>query len=167
MNARFSNQVNNWGTDDAALLTLLKQHKQAGDAGKDHDADQKIREYFTKDIVVVLGWDTNRTDVDLHVIEPDGEECFYSKKSTKHGGTLDHDVTTGLGPETYSVRRAKPGKYRIDVEYFSGGPRTVATVQIYRHRNAPTESVTSHTVELRQVKDRVTVQTLDMDEGTK
>ncbi|MBW2456590.1 MAG: hypothetical protein JRI68_18880, partial [Deltaproteobacteria bacterium] len=31
-----------------------------------------------QDLVVMITWNTDHTDVDLHVIEPSGEECYYS-----------------------------------------------------------------------------------------
>jgi len=35
----------------------------------------------TLGLFVYLGWDTDRTDVDLHVVEPTGEECYYSVRA--------------------------------------------------------------------------------------
>ncbi|CAF4054545.1 unnamed protein product, partial [Rotaria sordida] len=34
-----------------------------------------------------MTWNTNDTDVDLQVIEPTGEACYYSHKNTAIGGT--------------------------------------------------------------------------------
>ncbi len=110
--------------------------------------------------MVILSWDTNATDIDLHVTEPGGEECSFQNKSTSCGGTLDHDVTTGFGPETYALRRAKPGAYRIGVHYYSGGSRTVATVKIITHCNGENEHVETKTVELPKVASRETVTTI-------
>jgi uncharacterized protein YfaP (DUF2135 family) len=71
-------------------------------------------------ILATLVWDTDRTDVDLYVTEPNGQSVYYSQK--KHAGTLDVDRTSGFGPENYSIsaRSAKPGTYRIRVHYYSG-----------------------------------------------
>ena len=61
------------------------------------------------DLVVVIAWNTDGTDVDLHVTEPGGEECYYRNRQTATGGQLSCDVTTGYGPERYVLRRAAPG----------------------------------------------------------
>lgn len=54
-----------------------------------------------------IHWNTDATDIDLWVIEPEGERCFYSHKQTAAGGKLFWDTTTGYGPELY--RRAGKG----------------------------------------------------------
>ena len=71
------------------------------------------------DLRVVLSWDTDGTDLDLHVLEPDGEESWYQHRETKSGGSLDVDVTDGFGPEIYTQANAQPGEYTVSVDYFS------------------------------------------------
>jgi tetratricopeptide (TPR) repeat protein len=144
------------------FVDLLRQHKAAKDKAQAARLAAAIRQFVTKDLVVVLRWDTVGTDVDLHVTEPDGAECSYEKMKTPSGGRLDHDNTEGLGPETYALRRAKPGKYRIDVVYYSGVPCTRVTVQVYRHRNGPDESVATHAGVLAAEGQRVTVATVEV-----
>ena len=71
------------------------------------------------DLVIMISWNTNNTDIDLHVVEPSGEECMYSHPNTQAGGSLTRDVTTGFGPEMYRIPKAPSGKYRISAKYFS------------------------------------------------
>ncbi|MBP5284772.1 MAG: DUF2135 domain-containing protein [Kiritimatiellae bacterium] len=68
---------------------------------------------------IVLSWDADETDVDLHVLEPDGEEAFYGHRRTKSGGFVSEDVTTGYGPEEYLRKDSKSGKYRILANYYA------------------------------------------------
>ncbi|HET8706614.1 MAG TPA: hypothetical protein VFM46_09960, partial [Pseudomonadales bacterium] len=44
---------------------------------------------------IVLSWDSPHTDLDLHVISPDGEHVWYGNRVAKNGGAQDVDVTTG------------------------------------------------------------------------
>jgi uncharacterized protein YfaP (DUF2135 family) len=85
-----------------------------------------------KDIKIVLTWDTNGTDVDLHVIDPSGEECSYNNKETKTGGHLDQDVTEGYGPETFTLSNAIQGTYEIRAHYYSDNqqPQTIVRVEV-------------------------------------
>ena len=70
------------------------------------------------DVVIIVNWNTNNTDVDLHVLEPGGEECYYSNRNTKNGGQLTIDVTSGYGPEMYVLRNAPDGKYKVSLDYY-------------------------------------------------
>jgi len=58
-------------------------------------------------------WDSNYTDVDMHVIEPDGEQVYYGHRDSKSGGRLHDDVTTGFGPEIYTAPHVQKGTYQI------------------------------------------------------
>jgi len=77
-----------------------------------------------------LGWDTDKTDVDLHVTEPSGEEIYYGHKRGKTGSHLSRDFTQGYGPEVYLLkgsgakgtdrkRRGMVGKYKISAHYYA------------------------------------------------
>src|SRR6185369_8409041 len=49
------------------------------------------------DIMIVITWNTDNTDVDLHVREPNNQECYYQHTSTTNGGFLTNDATQGFG----------------------------------------------------------------------
>ena len=97
---------------------------------------------------VVLSWDTDQTDLDLHLITPDGQHCFYGNRVLPNGGALDVDVTTGYGPEIISMPAAPKGAYHVYVNYYGGGYEssgelrnviTVAQVAIILNENTPDE----------------------------
>jgi uncharacterized protein YfaP (DUF2135 family) len=87
-------------------------------------------------ILVTLTWDTNDTDVDLYVIDPTGDYSCYYHKITADGGELDYDITTGYGPEHWTlmtidtVRYDQP--YKVRLHYYSdhGNGPTNYTVSI-------------------------------------
>ena len=79
------------------------------------------------DIVVMITWNTDATDVDLHVEEPSGEECFFSNRNTRSGGKLTQDVTQGYGPEMYVMKNAPPGTYEIRANYFASDRNRAST----------------------------------------
>ena len=110
------------------------------------------------DLVVMIDWNTDGTDVDLHVMEPTGEECYYSNANTRIGGRLTMDVTEGYGPEMYVLEKAPPGTYRIRAKYFSSAQnrastRTKVFATVYRDWGRATESVQKKTVVLRDGKE--------------
>ncbi|RKG95892.1 DUF2135 domain-containing protein [Corallococcus sp. CA053C] len=70
------------------------------------------------DYQLTTHWNSDSTDIDLWVIEPDGEKCFYQHKDTRLGGKLYWDITDGLGPELYHAQKAAPGPYHVVVHYY-------------------------------------------------
>ena len=98
--------------------------------------DKNLIKAMPVDIRVVINWNMNNTDIDLHVKDPNGETCFYSNKRTKIGGRISRDNTQGYGPEQFMLKKAIPGKYEVFVNYYGDsqvkaeGPSTVM-VEIY------------------------------------
>ena len=94
---------------------------------------QQLRSVWSKagmDMAIIMYWNTDRSDVDLHVTEPSGEECFYSHNRTASGGRLTQDITEGLGPEMYSLPHAPVGDYKVEAKYFgSDANRTKAPTE--------------------------------------
>ncbi|MDP2310424.1 MAG: VIT domain-containing protein [Pseudomonadota bacterium] len=75
---------------------------------------------------VTLAWETDGNDVDLHVVDPRGESCFYGHRQNVSGLELYEDLTRGLGPEVIRGSELPPGRYAIGVKYFSAGPMGVS-----------------------------------------
>jgi len=76
------------------------------------------------DIRVVINWDTDNSDMDLWVTDPSGETCNYSHNRTAMGGRISRDFTQGYGPEVFTLKRAKPGTYTIQANYFGTRQQT-------------------------------------------
>jgi hypothetical protein len=117
------------------------------------------------DLRVVIAWNTDGTDVDLHVIEPTGEECYYSYRQTRIGGSMTQDVTRGYGPEMYTLRKAVPGTYAIRVKYFSSdrnraSARTKVYATVIENEGTPRERVTRKVVTLADGKEMHDVATV-------
>jgi uncharacterized protein YfaP (DUF2135 family) len=70
---------------------------------------------------VVLSWDTDMSDLDLHVVSPDGQHVFYGDRLAANGAALDVDVTTGYGPEIVAAPVSIPGTWHVYVNYFGAG----------------------------------------------
>jgi uncharacterized protein YfaP (DUF2135 family) len=71
------------------------------------------------DVKIYLTWDTDRTDVDLWVRTPKGELVNYAHRAGAGGEALFDDVTSGYGPESFTAKNAQPGRYLVEVNYFS------------------------------------------------
>lgn len=102
---------------------------------------------------VVLSWDSAGTDLDLHVVTPDGGHAWYGNRVLKDGSALDVDVTTGYGPEIYSSAAPPKGNYHVYVNYYGSGmdrsALTVAQVSIITNEGMPREKVQSFQVPMR------------------
>lgn len=69
-------------------------------------------------IRVVINWNKDDTDIDLWVIDPNSERCYYSHPETEIGGRLSNDFTRGFGPEQFLLKKAIKGKYQIKTNFF-------------------------------------------------
>ena len=112
---------------------------------------------------VVLSWDSDGTDVDLHVVGPTGEHTWYGDRVAPSGGALDVDVTTGYGPEIFSHPAPPPGIYHVYVQYYGAGARpaeelTVAQVAVIQDDGTPREKRRVFTVPLRKPGELMLVQ---------
>jgi hypothetical protein len=114
------------------------------------------------DLRVTISWNTDATDVDLWVIEPDGTKVFYSHNRSKSGGELSQDQTQGYGPERYRIGKAQAGTYKVLVHYFRPNPNllggeTHVHVTVTRFAGTPQETAQRHTVILKKHNEEVEV----------
>jgi len=84
----------------------------------------------------LLTWETDANDVDFHIFDAKGGHAFYSSKLLPSGGELYEDITTGYGPECFTIPgtlRAAP--YRLKIHYYSRGPMGygMGNLEIVRH----------------------------------
>jgi len=119
--------------------------------------DERLLSPIVIDLRVVLIWDTDMTDVELHITEPTQEECYCFHNKTSLGGMLSRDFTKGYGPEEYLLRNAAPGEYKIMIKLFNSFSRytgTTAQIRIWTHFNNPfQEREYTYTCHLQNNKD--------------
>jgi Ca-activated chloride channel homolog len=107
--------------DLIALTEMNALAAQARAAGKPLDlraVPPALLHNLTLDLRVALAWDADNTDVDLHVIDPSGEEVFFGQPLSSQGGRISRDATGGYGPEVFMLRKAKPGRYRVEANFY-------------------------------------------------
>ena len=118
---------------DADLIALAELNAvvaEAGRAGKPIDVsaiEPRLLKNLPLDVRVVLAWDADATDVDLHVIDPNGDEVYYGRNLSYQGGAITRDATGGYGPEEFALRNAKPGKYRVEANFFGHRQQVLAS----------------------------------------
>jgi uncharacterized protein YfaP (DUF2135 family) len=106
---------------------------------------------------VLLSWDTPGSDLDLHVITPSGQHCFYANRVIAGGAALDVDVTTGYGPEIFASPRPDRGTWHVYVNYYGAGygnagggaKLTTAQVAVVTGEGTPSETQRVYRVPLR------------------
>jgi len=117
------------------------------------------------DVRVVIDWNHNDTDIDLWVIDPNGERAFYSNPLTKIGGRMSEDLTDGYGPEEFMLKNAIKGEYTVMVDYFAdnvqkiSGP-TVLKVNLFTNYGKKNERKKVVVVRLEHQEDEMEVANL-------
>ncbi|QHF52985.1 DUF2135 domain-containing protein [Pseudomonas sp. S49] len=113
---------------------------------------------------VLLAWDSDGTDLDLHLVTPDGAHIWYGNRSAANGAALDVDVTTGYGPEIFAMPAPIKGQYLVYVNYYGGGYRgdedggdeavqalTTAQVTVITEEGTPSEKMETFLIPMRAV----------------
>jgi len=113
---------------------------------------------------VLLAWDSDGTDLDLHLVTPDGAHIWYGNRSAANGAALDVDVTTGYGPEIFAMPAPIKGQYLVYVNYYGGGyrgddeggdeavqPLTTAQVTVITEEGTPSEKMETFLIPMRAV----------------
>ena len=117
---------------------------------------------------IVMSWDVDETDIDLHVLEPGGEEAFYGHRRTSSGGFVSEDVTTGYGPEEYLRKTSEKGVYKVMANYFAShqqalvGAATV-TASVYTGWGTKDEKMETLSFRLDKPKDKHLVGEVKVD----
>jgi len=146
-----------------ALTELNNIWPKAKKAGvKRHGLDERLIAQLDMDIRIVMSWDADLTDMDLHVVEPSGEEAYYSHNRTRIGGLVSRDFTRGYGPEVYALKKAMKGTYTIKTKYFGSSAAKLAgavtlQVDVFTNFGRSNEKRRSVTLRLTKKKESFTV----------
>jgi Ca-activated chloride channel homolog len=89
--------------------------------------DARLLKNLTLDLRATLSWDADNTDIDLWVTDPNGERVFYGNALSHQGGRVSRDITGGYGPEEFSLRHAKPGKYQVHANFYGHSQQIVSS----------------------------------------
>ena len=84
-----------------------------------------------QEILTILTWDKDDTDVDTHIISGSEEVAYYSMSQS--WGDLDIDDVNGFGPETFTSTPGTAGlNYEVKVHYYSdhGNGDTNVTMRV-------------------------------------
>ncbi len=108
------------GIETIALMELNNLIPLIEQAGGAWELDARLVAKLDSELRVVIEWTNADADLDLWVTEPTGERASYSNKRTLIGGKMSDDMTSGYGPEEYSLRRTMEGEYVVKVQGFSG-----------------------------------------------
>ena len=107
--------------DEIGLVVLNELNQVVATSPKPLDTgfiDRRLLKNMPLDLRVALAWDSDNSDMDLWVTDPNGEKCYYGHTLTYQGGMISDDFTGGYGPEEFLLRHAKPGKYIVQAHYF-------------------------------------------------
>lgn len=98
---------------------------------------------------VKLAWDTDYTDIDLHLLGPGGQlwtcegDCYFSNRNPNWGDQntdlddpfLDLDDVDGYGPENINLEAPIAGTYKVLVHFWDPheGSDARATIELYQY----------------------------------
>ena len=119
------------------ILPISYAVGDGGTLGAYSTQNVRIIQVGTGDVQVSVSW-SDSSDVDLHVIDPSGEEIYYGNKSSASGGTLDLDSNAACSRNSDNTFKSNEnvvwptgggatGTYTVRLDYWSGCGMTVPT----------------------------------------
>lgn len=115
--------------ENAALKERLEARPAAGAENRDRALQDALeRERRRKFLAVMISWPGGRgDDVDLHVVDPRGNEfCYGARIHEGSSARFEEDSRHGPGNEVWlHPNLTDPGEYRIYGNLFNGGPVAV------------------------------------------
>lgn len=110
----------------AELNAIVAQAQANGQTVNTSAVDPRMLRNLPLDLRAVLSWDADNTDIDLYVLDPNGEEAYFGNRLTYQGGRMSADFTGGYGPEEFSLKNAKPGTYTVRARFYGHRQQVVA-----------------------------------------
>lgn len=128
------NQNIDLGEDEDDFVILVAILDSNGKVSEVVEKSVELIEVGTGQLQISLSFDTPK-DVDLHVIEPNGEHVYYGNYVSENGGELDLDSNAGCNLDyvnneniTYSEDAfVEAGTYTVYVDLWSNCDESVAT----------------------------------------
>jgi len=114
------------GIEEILVMEINNLIKLQKSATAKAAVEKKLVADLPVDMRVVINWNSQNTDIDLWVTDPNGEKCFYSNPATAIGGRLSNDFTGGYGPEQFLLKKALKGKYKIEADFYNDSSLTLA-----------------------------------------
>jgi tetratricopeptide (TPR) repeat protein len=138
---------------------VARCEKETG--ARHHTLPDSLVRALDTDVRILLTWDADACDMDMWVTEPSGEKAYYSHTRTTIGGHFGRDFTQGYGPEEYLLKKAMPGTYKIQVNYYGNSQQILAgqtTIQVtviknYGRDNEERVAVTRRLADKQEVLD--------------
>ena len=124
--------------------------------------DKRLLKKEPVDIRVVLTWDTDNSDMDLWVTDPEEERCYFENRQTYLGSVISPDITQGYGPEEFMLKKAPKGNYKIEVNYYGNRSQkqllpVSLRITFFTHYGTPQEKKQETTVRLSNQREVIEV----------
>ena len=151
-----------------ALMELNRIFPRAKKLGVEAaPVDPRLVKALPVDVRIVMTWDADMTDMDLHVLEPSTEEAYYGHNRTTIGGMVTRDFTQGYGPEVYLLKKGMHGTYTIRTKFYGSSAATLQgavtlQVDVYTNYGRPDEKRQSLTFRLTETKEMFTVGEIEL-----
>jgi Uncharacterized protein conserved in bacteria len=147
------------GIEETLLMEINNIIKSNRAASSNVAVNKKLIADLPVDMRVVINWNSQNTDIDLWVTDPNQEKCFYSNPTTAIGGRLSNDFTGGYGPEQFLLKKALKGKYKIEVDFYNDDSLTLAgpaavMAEIYTYYSSGKQERKIVTIYLDRSKER-------------
>jgi tetratricopeptide (TPR) repeat protein len=153
--------VTNWEREHEEAVKVLEGLAKELDAKQDSPKAAELRSRMAaarrRDLQIALRWVGN-ADLDLTIIDPQGEECSFRRPETSRFGRLvkqDGSLGAAAGRpaethiEQFVQTQATPGNYQARIRFVGGKVASgTAVLEVLQHAGTSAESRKTHTIRI-------------------
>jgi hypothetical protein len=156
------------GMQELAAAELSALVAGAGNGVDTSRMDTRLLRNLPLQLRVVATWDSDNTNIDLVVTDPNGDVA-QPGRLTYQGGRHAYNFFGGYGPEEFALKHAKPGRYQVAVRHAGTRQQTLiapTTVHIAITTGFGTSNERTRVVTRRLAPHQtVSIAELDFSEG--
>jgi len=154
---------------DQLKKDLKKSESQRKELKKEKEelekANKKMQDELLKTFCVInMKWkNSTKVDIDLHIVDPDGDEYYFSKMSYPGKSAFFAVDSVGVkrGAEVWMDKQLKPGKYKIYYVYYKGRGSVQVKSSVYT--KSFTKDLPTKTLYTSNSKNKILVATINVD----
>ncbi|MDR3331576.1 MAG: hypothetical protein LBT08_03010 [Synergistaceae bacterium] len=158
----FSSSAHDVAAENALtdISAMMAGSPESADGADGVGIDPILLRHMPLGLRVLMEWDSEGADFQLHVTDPNGQDVSDNNAVTYQGGRM-RSSGDAYGPSEFALRDPKPGRYRVEAQFTADGrihgrPPMIFAV-IFRNYGEADETARYHAIRSGKVGERILI----------